>query len=683
MKQQHIAGILTALLAGVLLLSACGDSGAERVDAQPLTLATPAAVAANGAAGLTIPQQIVVVLVTPTSQASQEAGSQQNQAQTDQNEQGQAVAQAQPTAQAQDGTGGEQQAPSGEQGENQDGGQDGSQASDQELINTGEQIYSANCASCHQASGEGTSTYPALNDSELLTTDDPTSAIQMVVNGSGQMPAFGEQLSANEIAAVISYERNSWGNSAGVITAEQVSQVQEGGSAQGGEQTGNQQQSGDGGEQTGNQQQSGATQDGDSQNGEASQPQTSGGDQAMSSGENQDTSANGESQASVTQEQSGNVITIRLEIVVMTPESAASQPPTDSSTDNAQSMPTPEASQDAEATAVPQPTAGSETAAAGEAQTTTEQATPTAEAGQAEATATPATGESQATPTAEGGSDAGEATATPEGAANAPAGSDEILRQGEQVYSTTCAGCHQLSGEGNTAYPALNNSAVVTADDPTDALMIILNGRGQMPSFGGMLSDQEVAAVLSHERNSWDNKASTITVDQVHQARENGGQSQGDGSDGQTSQTQTESGGEEQANSVQEEATGTPAQSSSATGEIEINGSGSSGEIVIQLQIVVMTPEAAGESAAPTGESNNGEAVTTPSPEAAMPNEAATPEADNPADVQQPADEPTATPTADDQALRDEEVSTEPLHRMGQQSFAFTCGVCQQAARHP
>ena len=203
---------LPALLAGVLFISGCGNTN-EPVAAQPLALATPAPLAAGGA---TLPPQIVVVIVTPTASADsggqQQSGQQQSgQQQSGQGQQqasggeGQAVAQAQGTPQ------GTPQSPEGGSGQPQQEGsqqQGGGQVNEQELISAGEQVYTGNCASCHQPNGEGTSAFPSLAGSGLLTSGDPTSAIQIVVNGQGQMPAFGDSLSADDIAAVLSYERN-------------------------------------------------------------------------------------------------------------------------------------------------------------------------------------------------------------------------------------------------------------------------------------------------------------------------------------------------------------------------------------------------------------------------------------------------------------------------------------------
>ena len=83
----------------------------------------------------------------------------------------------------------------------------------------GEKVYTANCVACHQANGKGLPpAFPALDGSPIAT--GPKAAhINRVVNGKPgtAMAAFGKQLSPTEIAAVITYERNSWGNKTGEV----------------------------------------------------------------------------------------------------------------------------------------------------------------------------------------------------------------------------------------------------------------------------------------------------------------------------------------------------------------------------------------------------------------------------------------------------------------------------------
>ena len=83
----------------------------------------------------------------------------------------------------------------------------------------GEKVYAANCVACHQANGQGVKgAFPALDGSKVVT--GPKEAqIGLVMNGKPgtAMAAFGKQLSDTELAAVISYTRNSWGNKTGEV----------------------------------------------------------------------------------------------------------------------------------------------------------------------------------------------------------------------------------------------------------------------------------------------------------------------------------------------------------------------------------------------------------------------------------------------------------------------------------
>lgn len=83
-----------------------------------------------------------------------------------------------------------------------------------ELMNLGKQIYNKTCAVCHKPDGAGMPpTFPALAGSKIAT-GAVAKQMDVVINGVAGtgMQAFGKQLSNTEIAAVITYERNSWGN---------------------------------------------------------------------------------------------------------------------------------------------------------------------------------------------------------------------------------------------------------------------------------------------------------------------------------------------------------------------------------------------------------------------------------------------------------------------------------------
>jgi cytochrome c oxidase subunit 2 len=84
----------------------------------------------------------------------------------------------------------------------------------------------------------------------------------------------------------------------------------------------------------------------------------------------------------------------------------------------------------------------------------------------------------------------------------------ELVARGEKVYAANCAACHQANGMGLPgAFPAINGSKVATG--PIDAhIEVVLNGRPgtAMAAFGAQLSDADIAAVVTYQRNAWDNK---------------------------------------------------------------------------------------------------------------------------------------------------------------------------------
>jgi len=118
----------------------------------------------------------------------------------------------------------------------------------------------------------------------------------------------------------------------------------------------------------------------------------------------------------------------------------------------------------------------------------------------------------------------------PAPAAGGAAGVDTAAL-GDQVFGANCARCHQPEGTGLAGLaPTLRGNAVVTAADPTDHIRTVLFGQGgkvidakqfpgRMPAFHDVLSDEEIAAVINHERRSWGNNAPTTTADAVRKER--------------------------------------------------------------------------------------------------------------------------------------------------------------------
>jgi len=104
-------------------------------------------------------------------------------------------------------------------------------APDDMTMKVGAQVYADECAGCHTASGKGlTGLFPSLSGSSAVQQNDPTSLLHAVLRGARStatdaaptapaMPAFGWILNDDQVAAVVTYIRNSWGNKAGPVSA--------------------------------------------------------------------------------------------------------------------------------------------------------------------------------------------------------------------------------------------------------------------------------------------------------------------------------------------------------------------------------------------------------------------------------------------------------------------------------
>ncbi|MEE2770429.1 MAG: cytochrome c oxidase subunit II [Pseudomonadota bacterium] len=100
-------------------------------------------------------------------------------------------------------------------------------------MDKGQKIYENNCAGCHRSGGQGQGIFPRIIGSKLAT--GPLDAmIHQILYGKGAMPAFKSILSHQEIADVVTYVRNSWGNddkdkygpdAGGLVTAADVAKV--------------------------------------------------------------------------------------------------------------------------------------------------------------------------------------------------------------------------------------------------------------------------------------------------------------------------------------------------------------------------------------------------------------------------------------------------------------------------
>lgn len=106
--------------------------------------------------------------------------------------------------------------------------------------------------------------------------------------------------------------------------------------------------------------------------------------------------------------------------------------------------------------------------------------------------------------------------------------------KGKSMFDSTCAACHQASGEGVAGtFPPLKGNPAVNDASPESQIETILNGRhgtvisgktysGVMPPFGGQLSDLQIADIANYERSSWGNHAKHVTPADVAKVRAGG-----------------------------------------------------------------------------------------------------------------------------------------------------------------
>lgn len=114
---------------------------------------------------------------------------------------------------------------------------------------------------------------------------------------------------------------------------------------------------------------------------------------------------------------------------------------------------------------------------------------------------------------------------------HAPAEVESTLRQGAKLYETHCVACHQSDGKGMPpSYPPLAGKRSVSMTPAVNQIRMVLNGgyapstAGNprpygMPPFSPILSDSEVAAVVSYIRMSWGNHGTVVSPVEVGRYR--------------------------------------------------------------------------------------------------------------------------------------------------------------------
>ena len=136
---------------------------------------------------------------------------------------------------------------------------------------------------------------------------------------------------------------------------------------------------------------------------------------------------------------------------------------------------------------------------------------PSGKAAPASKSTTPPSGPESGKP-AEKAEEKSEAAEKPEAAAGPVETLKETMTRGEKVYLNTCAVCHQPTGAGMPpTFPALKGSKIATGP-VADHLNRVMNGKPgtAMQAFKDQLSDQDIADVVTYERNAWGNNTGTL-----------------------------------------------------------------------------------------------------------------------------------------------------------------------------
>jgi cytochrome c oxidase subunit II len=80
-----------------------------------------------------------------------------------------------------------------------------------------------------------------------------------------------------------------------------------------------------------------------------------------------------------------------------------------------------------------------------------------------------------------------------------PAG-DAVLTLGQGVYNGNCAPCHGATGGGGVGLKLNQGRLLERVPNEADQRALVVNGKGQMPKFGGKLRDEEIEAVVRYTR---------------------------------------------------------------------------------------------------------------------------------------------------------------------------------------
>ncbi len=121
------------------------------------------------------------------------------------------------------------------------------------------------------------------------------------------------------------------------------------------------------------------------------------------------------------------------------------------------------------------------------------------------------------------------------GSADEPSGAGQVrasvLARGSSIYRTRCSDCHGADGHGKPpAYPPLAQNPSIEMESAVNAIRMVLNGgyppetTGNprpygMPPFAQMMSDEDIAAVVTYIRVAWGNRGQPVTPGEVNPLR--------------------------------------------------------------------------------------------------------------------------------------------------------------------
>jgi mono/diheme cytochrome c family protein len=109
-------------------------------------------------------------------------------------------------------------------------------APNQAVMKMGAQIYADECSGCHTANGKGVpGLFPSLSGSPVVQQNDPTTLLHVVLRGALNVgtppaptaPAFAWVLNDDQVAAVVTYIRNAWGNAAPAVGASEAGKARD------------------------------------------------------------------------------------------------------------------------------------------------------------------------------------------------------------------------------------------------------------------------------------------------------------------------------------------------------------------------------------------------------------------------------------------------------------------------